>query len=230
MSVELDSVVPWGRSMEEYRLMFDLSEKELDSKILGCGDGPASFNAEMCRLGKRVTSVDPIYSLTRRQIEKRIEETYDTIISQCKENPESFIWSYFSDPDALGRHRLAAMRVFLDDFEAGHEEGRYIVGELPRLEFEDDAFDLSLSSHFLFLYSKQLSLEFHLAGIQEMCRIAKEVRIFPLLNLTCSRSEHLRPVIDTLSRSGYLVEIVRVPYEFQRGGDEMMRVRRPGNC
>jgi hypothetical protein len=224
MSVELDSVVPWGRSLEEYRSMFDLSEHDLSSAILGCGDGPASFNAEMAALGRRVVSVDPIYSLSRQQIETRVEETYETIISQCKARPDDYVWSYFSDPDALGRHRLRKMRIFLNDFEAGLIEGRYVVGELPRLNFNDHSFDLALCSHLLFLYSRQLSLEFHIEAIKEMSRVAGEVRIFPLLDLDCKPSIYLEPVTAALRQASFVIEICQVPYEFQRGGDRMMRV------
>ncbi len=42
----LDQVVPWGRSFDEYRNMFALADTDLRSKILGCADGPESFNAE----------------------------------------------------------------------------------------------------------------------------------------------------------------------------------------
>ncbi len=45
----LDHVVPWGRSFEEYRAMFAIDDRDLDGGILGCGDGPASFNAEATR-------------------------------------------------------------------------------------------------------------------------------------------------------------------------------------
>jgi hypothetical protein len=224
MSVTLSSVVPWGRTMSEYRLMFDLSEQQLDASILGCGDGPASFNSEMTALGRRVISVDPIYSLSREQIEQRIGETYDTIISQCKANLDNYIWSLFSDPDALGRHRLGAMRGFLDDFETGLAEGRYLHQELPHLGFNDKQFDLALCSHLLFLYTEQLSLDFHAEAILEMCRVAREVRVFPLLDLKVRPSEHVQPVISRLEQAGHAVEIVKVPYEFQRGGDEMIKV------
>src|SRR2546423_10745039 len=55
VSMRLEEVVPWGRSMWEYTHMFDLDEAALSSqKILGVGDGPASFNAEMHELGRRV--------------------------------------------------------------------------------------------------------------------------------------------------------------------------------
>ena len=82
MSVTLDQVVPWGRSLEEYRQMFMLSDEELTSRILGVGDGPASFNSEMKALDHTVVSIDPIYAFSKEQIEQRIEKTYDAVISQ----------------------------------------------------------------------------------------------------------------------------------------------------
>jgi hypothetical protein len=56
----LDAVVPWGRSFDEYRRMFAMSEADVHSRILGCADGPASFNAEATRRGLRVISCDPL--------------------------------------------------------------------------------------------------------------------------------------------------------------------------
>ena len=50
--MKLEQVVPWGRSLAEYRAMFALSEADLQRRILGCGDGPASFNAEMTAAGR----------------------------------------------------------------------------------------------------------------------------------------------------------------------------------
>ena len=57
----LSSVVPWGRSFDEYVRMFALAESDLESRILGCGDGPASFNVEATRRGATVVSCDPLY-------------------------------------------------------------------------------------------------------------------------------------------------------------------------
>ena len=58
----LDKVVPWGRSFDEYCRMFLLTDQDLAGRIVGCADGPASFNAEATRLGTRVVSCDPIYA------------------------------------------------------------------------------------------------------------------------------------------------------------------------
>ena len=47
MAFKLDQIVPWGRSFDEYVRMFGLTDLDLGKTILGCGDGPASFNATM---------------------------------------------------------------------------------------------------------------------------------------------------------------------------------------
>ncbi len=60
ITMKLTEVIPWGRSFDEYRLMFALSERDLVGRILGCGDGPASFNAEATAEGHSVISCDPI--------------------------------------------------------------------------------------------------------------------------------------------------------------------------
>jgi hypothetical protein len=70
---------------------------------------------------------------------------------------------------------------------------------------------------FAVLYSEQLSLEFHLASIQELLRVAGEVRIFPLLGLDCQPSPYLAAVQDHFEARGYNVKVRPVPYEFQRG-------------
>ena len=44
MALKLDSIVPWGRNIDEYTEMFLLSDEDLKKRIAGFGDGPASFN------------------------------------------------------------------------------------------------------------------------------------------------------------------------------------------
>ncbi len=77
-------VVPWGRSFDEYRRMFALTDRDLCLRIAGCGDGPASFNAEATRLGFRVISCDPIYRWDAVHIEDRITATYDEVLEQVR--------------------------------------------------------------------------------------------------------------------------------------------------
>src|SRR5262249_19228381 len=115
---------------------------------------------------------------------------------------------------------------FLDDYPLGQAEGRYINAELPTLPFSDGSFHLALCSHFLFLYTTQLGVEFHQSAIREMCRVATEVRIFPLLALGATPSPLIGRVVEEFGNRGFSVSIEEVRYEFQRGGNQMMRVRR----
>jgi len=222
----LDTVVPWGRSFDEYCSMFDLSDRDLGLKILDCGGGPASFNAEGTRRGRAIVSCDPIYRCDAPSIEARVDATYAEILEQTRRNTEEFVWTTIRSIEELGAVRLAAMRHFLDDYHAGRLAGRYVSGELPSLPFVDRSFDLALSSHFLFLYTEQYDEPFHRSAILEMCRVADEVRVFPLLALGAVPSRHVNPIAEYVRERGFDVSIQRVPYEFQRGGNEMMRIRR----
>jgi len=168
MAFALDTVVPWGRSCAEYLSMFDLALADLEKTILGCGDGPASFNAEMYRRGRRVVSVDPIYRFSAPEIAGRIAQTSDVVLRQLRANQESYVWDCISSPEELAALRMSAMQSFLADYPAGQRDGRYLPGALPALPFADREFDLALCSHLLFLYSDQLSNTFHRAAIAEL--------------------------------------------------------------
>jgi len=137
------------------------------------------------------------------------------------------VWRDIESPEHLGVVRLAAMDRFLADFPSGFAQGRYRTDGLPQLAFEDDAFDLALCSHFLFLYSDQLSTNFHVAAIEEMCRVAGEARVFPLLGAYGVPSPHIESIPRALRERGYAVEIRHVPYEFLRGADEMLSIKGP---
>ena len=84
MAMTLDQIVPWGRSLSEYQRMFALTDTDLAGTILGCGDGPASFNAELTALGRTVVSVDPIYAFSAAEIRQRVRETCTTIVDKVK--------------------------------------------------------------------------------------------------------------------------------------------------
>jgi hypothetical protein len=93
------------------------------------------------------------------------------------------------------------------------------------LPFASDSFDLVLCSHLLFTYSEQLSTDFHAASLQELARVAREVRVFPLVTaFTGARSPHLAPVLAGLQAQGLSVEVRSVDYEFQKGGNQMLCV------
>ncbi|MHB1478999.1 MAG: class I SAM-dependent methyltransferase [Acidithiobacillus ferrooxidans] len=225
MGVTLDKVVPWGRSYDEYVSMFGLSEDDLTLRILGCGDGPAAFNSLLTECGGSVVSVDPIYAFDAAQIRTRVAEAYDIVMTQARKNQDDYVWEAIPSVEQLGSIRMSAMENVLADFDTGKQEGRYIAGELPSLPFDNGQYDIALSSHFLFLYSAQLSAEFHLQALQEMLRVSREVRVFPLLTLDGTPSPYLHLVNGHFEKNGFDVKIKRVPYEFQRGGNEMLVIK-----
>lgn len=222
MKFTLEKVVPWGRSYNEYVNMFTLTETDLTQRILGCGDGPAAFNSAVTQRGGNVISVDPIYVFDTAQIRGRIADTFDVVLDQMSKNKNDYIWDAIRSVEDLGTVRMSAMEEFLADYDTGKQEGRYVAGELPTLRFDDGKFDIALSSHFLFLYSPHLSTDFHIQALNEMLRVSREVRVFPLLSLDGIVSPHLTVVTKHFESNDFEVEIRRVSYEFQRGGNEML--------
>jgi hypothetical protein len=124
MVMRLEKVVPFGRSLDEYIRMFALSQSDLQSKILGVGDGPASFNAEATQLGYHVTSIDPIYQFTGAEIFERFQEVVDDIIEQVRQTPDSWVWTYHKSPEHLRHNRVQAIEKFLKDYDVGKQTGR----------------------------------------------------------------------------------------------------------
>src|SRR5438128_11355744 len=151
MAVKLNSVVPWGRSFEEYVRMFALTEKDLGRRILDCAAGPSSFNAERFVRGGRVVSCDPIYEFSAEEIRLRVAAVREDMIEQVRGQMGQFVWEYIRSPEHLEDVRMGAMEKFLEDFSDDTMRERYRVQSLPKLEFSDGQFDLALCSHFLFL-------------------------------------------------------------------------------
>lgn len=226
MIMRLDKVVPWGRSKREYFGMFNLTDACLGKNILGCGDGPASFNAEMTTCGGHVVSCDPLYEFTGTEIFQRFEGTVQEVMRQVLATPDRWVWKYHANPEDLKRNRTEAIKKFVADYDRGKKEHRYVTASLPTLPFTDAQFDLALCSHFLFLYTAHFTEAFHVQSALELCRVAQEVRIFPILTLNQELSPYLEPVCNAVHSAGYSTKIVPVDYELQKGGNQMLQIFR----
>lgn len=226
-AVDIVAPVPWGRTLAEYRAMFALRSPEDGCRILDVAAGPASFAAEWTAGGGRAVACDPLYAGSGPEIAARLAAARDAVREVLAAHPGRFTWRSFADPEALVAERRRAAERFLADLAPGRTAGRYLAGTLPRLPFADRAFDLALCSHFLFLYSAAFDAAFHLAALVELARVAAEVRVFPLLAMAGQPSPHLPAVLDGLGRAGLEVAVVPVDYEVLRGGDRMLRLRRP---
>lgn len=224
MAFQLNEVVPLGRNIKEYQKMFCLEEQDMTKKLAGFGDGPASFNYEATCQGCSVTSFDPIYQFSKEDLQKRIETVRNTVMDQMRKNKDNYVWTNIKSIDELEKIRMSAMGVFLEDYEKGREEGRYVYHELPEtLPYGNQTFDIGLSSHFLLMYTA-LGYEFHIQAMEEMLRVCKEIRIFPIVDLDAHNTKLANDVIHYFEKE-HEVEIVHTQYEFQKGDNKLLIIR-----
>jgi len=168
-----------------------------------------------------VVSCDPIYEFSSEQIRLRVAAARDDMIQQVRGQMGQFVWEYIRSPEHLEEVRMGAMEEFLADFESDGDRKRYRVQSLPKLEFADGEFELGLCSHFLFLYSEWLDEAFHIESVRELLRVANEVRFFPVTEMDGRVSRHLAKV-----RAEFQTQLVKVDYEFLKGANQMLIVRR----
>ncbi|MFD1888235.1 SAM-dependent methyltransferase [Paenibacillus wenxiniae] len=224
MSLDLSRIVFIGRTFQEYLSMFNLTEQELiGRRILDCPAGACSFTAVASTLGADVTATDIAYYYPFDQLaEKGLADIEHTMLHMEKVQ-SNYVWDYFQSVAGLKQHRSQALADWAEHMRQCPE--RYIPATLPQLPFQADAFDLTLSAHFLFMYGDRLDIDFHLRTIQELLRVTKqEIRIFPLVDLSCRRYQHLDQLIEWIESVGYQTEEVTVPYEFQKGANRMLRI------
>lgn len=222
----LDKIAFIGRSFTEYMKIFNLNERYLkERKILDCPAGASSFTVESLKKGYDVTAVDIAYDNNDDMLQQRHDRELLKIRQSFKGVEDMYVWNYFKSVDDLVRHREVVCKSFIEDY-CKNIGSRYIKAELPKLPFKDNEFSLILCSHFLFLYDDRLNYAFHKDCIKEMLRVAKEVRIFPLTGLNGQKSLFVDKIIGDDLFSDVKLEILKVPYEFLRGANEMLRFSR----
>jgi len=197
--LRLDRVVLLGRTFEEYRRYFLLKPDELAGKdVLDVAGGVSSFCAEANALGINVTSFDPVYSLPPEKIMERSEPDLESVYKAIGSVP-TYRWGFYKNPEYMRELRKRASTIFLSDYKT-HPE-RYVAGELPRLPFADDEFNLTLVSYFLFAYQDRLGYEFHRESILDIMRVTKdEARIYPTVTFEAQPSEYI-PMLQARSRA-----------------------------
>ena len=92
------------------------------------------------------------------------------------------------------------------------------------MPFENFSFDLAISTNYLFSSISPQGTDFHLQCIRELTRVAKEVRIFSLMDRDGQPSPLIGPVLLGLQQANYGVEIRTVDYQLQQGDQAMLRV------
>lgn len=217
-------LVLWGYHLDEYKEMFDLSEKELDTCLLEFGCGPTAVNAQLHEKHKKMISCDPLFNLEKPDLIAKTSAIFENMVMRIKREEEHPILSHVGGVEALIAKRREGMDEFFKDYEKGKAEQRYGSFTHHTLPFSDFSFDLALSSHFLFADLDDQDVDFHMKTIIELARVAKEVRIFPLIDRYGQLSPFLGPVLLGLQQEHYGVEVREVNYYLQPEGNAMLRV------
>lgn len=222
--LELEEIILIGRSFEEYYKMFELAGIAKDNMILDVASGVSSFAAEANRKGYNVTALDIIYGFSPYEIEKKCAQDLKIVKEQLKEVANHYQWEFFKDITDYEQKRKMVYKKFIADFkENGHH--RYINAELPKTQFKDKQFTISLVSHFLFLYDEHLNYEFHKKTISELIRITSdEIRIFPLVNLEWKKSAFIDNIMDDSEFNNHRITVNEVDYEFAKKGNEILKI------
>lgn len=211
----------WVHSLEDYCSMFNLDEQTLKLSILDYPAGISSFNSEMFAKGHaNVVSADRHYDLSPMDMVKHV----GFVIQDLSENIEQWSSQFHQAAvdeidDFLNRSNQYA-QLFLRDYSVGQQESRYQVAKLPRLPFNDLQFDLALCSDLMFRSPKFTPLEV----ATELARIAKEVRIFPLMDRHGEISAELGPVMLALQQQDFGIEVKEVSFKLHKKSNAMLRV------
>jgi SAM-dependent methyltransferase len=226
--IELSTVSFFGRSLEEYTQFFSLDLAALRGRaVLDVAAGPASFTAEACRRGVDAVAVDPLYGCTSHALATHVQLDYAKMIAQMRAKPGLFRLRSFGSLAAAETDRRAAAQRFLNDYDAHFVHGRYLGASLPRLPFLNEAFDLVLCAHLLFIYARRFDFAWHLAACCELARVsAGEVRIHPVCGADGRPYPELARLRRELLAQGVTSEVVKIDYEFFVGSGSMLVLNR----
>ena len=223
--LRLDRVVLLGRTFEEYRRYFLLKPQKLIGKdVLDVAGGVSSFCAEANARGIKVTSFDPIYSLSLKKIADRSGLDLESVYRAIGKVP-TYRWSYYKTPARMREFRERAYSIFLSDYKM-HPE-RYVAGKLPKLLFADASVDLTLVSYLLFAYQDRLSYEFHRDSILQIMRVTRgEARIYPTVTFEAQPSEYVPMLRSDPALERFDLQEIKTDFEFLVNSNSFLRVRR----
>ncbi|MFI4918140.1 MAG: hypothetical protein ACHP65_01130 [Legionellales bacterium] len=217
-------LVLWGHGVDDYREMFDLTHDEMNSRILEYGCGASAVNRQQTQANHAVVSCDPLFVLDKDTLSSKVTMIFAAMAEEVKTEAAQFDFSRSGSFDNLLVARRQGIDQFFTDYDQGKAQGRYLGVTDYHLPFDDFSFDFALSAHYLFADLDDQTVDFHLAVIRELARVAKEVRIFPLIDREGKTSEFLGSVLLGLQQENYGVEVREVAFHLHKSGNAMLRV------
>jgi len=211
----------WVHCLQDYVDMFALDEQDLKRKILDYPAKISCFNAEMHAKGcDNVVSADPKYDLSPLDMVKHV----GYVIQDLSESLDCYVDHLQGEGEQEIENLLNVWNQYAQQFLADYSDGlhtrRYQMARMPSLPFEDSQFELALCPDILLTENGYSMVEV----VSEVCRVAKEVRIFPLLDDSGEIAEELGPVMLALQQSNLGLEVKQVAYKLHKKNNAMLRI------
>lgn len=86
------------------------------------------------------------------------------------------------------------------------------LATLPKLPYPTQGYDLALSAQILFNDKLSYTENFHIELLMELCRVANEVRVCPVVNSEGEPSQYLGPVLKILQEKEFGVELTQANF------------------
>lgn len=217
-------LVLWGHHIDDYCDMFALSQEDLNASFLEYGCGASAVNAEMHIAKHPIVSCDPLFVLDKPTLNTKVSLIFEDMVARIHSNLDRYDFKRYGNFEAFVRSRREGVATFFADYDLGITEKRYLPLSDTSLPFADFTFDFALSSHYFFADLDQQDVNFHVQAIQELARVAKEVRIFPLIDQHGQTSSFLGPLLLALQQAEFGIEVREVNFKLQEKGNAMLRV------
>ncbi len=214
----------WGQHLDEYKDMFALTDEDLNKSFLEYNSGVSAFNHEVQSKASACVSCDPWYVLDKKSLREKIELNFNARLLELENNLSNLDVSRYGSFEKLVAYRRQGIESFFADFEEGLATKRYLPITVDELPFPDFNFDFALIANNFFADLDYQTVEYHISRIKELARVAKDVRIFPLVDANGEPSSLLGPIIMGLYQDNFRVEVKDVAYYLQHRGNAMLRV------
>ncbi|GAE32188.1 class I SAM-dependent methyltransferase [Halalkalibacter hemicellulosilyticus] len=214
------------RSYTEYEQMFQVSQT-VKGKVLDVAAGASSFTAEALKRGLDAYAVDPQYEKSVNVLQEEGSNELLQAREKLLHAYELFNWETYGSLDKLMKLRERSLTMFLNSYVEFRE--RYINGQLTLLPFADNQFSLIVCSHFLFLYGKQFTVDFHERSLHELiriCEIGGEIRLYPLVGFDGNVYPHMDELEQRLFELPVTIKRVKVDFQFVKGATHMLVIEK----
>jgi hypothetical protein len=218
-----------ARPFADYTAQFALSDKDLaNGPVLDCPGGASDFAATLRRQGGHAISVDCCYVDSATDMAERVQAELERVVAWTGSQPDRFPL----DDQGTWLHApawRASAATFLTDYAADrrHHTGYYHQASLPDLPFPDRTFSLALSGFLLFTYPDHFDPDFHLRAIDELLRVADEVRIHPLNDSSGLLYPHLDALLAELRARDVHCDLLEVHGQSDARDTRTLRLTRP---